>query len=203
MEATAALSFALLMLPFPAPPSPESAHDRGPLITQPLSQDVRSCRDVYSCGLQVWGVRLGGWAGCCLMGEDNKGHEAAGRNKSVCFSLEEAVPGGGAVCRSPAGTLQEHFRNVLGTLDLNDRMAQTHEAAITLFFLSHVLADSPAKHLQLIKVGQVPSGDPVPPVGPVPSGDPVPPQGSMFHPFLFGVFSVRRVRWQLFATRVR
>lgn len=111
------------------------------------------------------------------MGEDNKGHEAAGRNKSVCFSLEEAVPGGGAVCRSPAGTLQEHFRNVLGTLDLNDRMAQTHEAAITLFFLSHVLADSPAKRLQLIKVGQVPSGDPVPPVGPVPSGDPVPPVG--------------------------
>lgn len=76
-----------------------------------------------------------------------------------------------------AGALQEHFRNVLGTLDLNDRMAQTHEAAITLAFLSHVLADSPAKRLQLIKVGQVPSGDPVPPVGPVPSGDPVPPVG--------------------------
>lgn len=65
------------------------------------------------------------------MGEDNKGHEAAGRNKSVCFSLEEAVPGGGAVCRSPAGTLQEHFRNVLGTLDLNDRMAQTAFPSLT------------------------------------------------------------------------
>lgn len=99
------------------------------------------------------------------MGEDNKGHEAAGRNKSVSVWRKLFLEGGLSAL-SPAGTLQEHFRNVLGILDLNDRMAQTHEAAITLAFLSHLLADSPAKRLQLIKVGQVPSGDPVPPVGP-------------------------------------